>query len=303
MTIDLDDMALFAAVVRAGTFTAAAKALGVTKQSVSKRIRGLEEEAGAQLLARTTRSMRLTESGERFHRACEEIVARADDALRELGEATDEVRGTLRVTAPVVLGESLVVDVAAALRVLHPQLHIELMLTDRFVNLVEEGFDVAIRLGAGASKTDAVQKLGEARQVYVASPAFVSEHGAPRGLVGVPCITRESHERWRLGARHVAVEGVLRVNTFAAVRRAALAGAGVARLPMALVDRDVQDDRLLLLFNGAPAVEGAVYAVWREAPHVPHRITLFVDELARRAKNWPPLAVMNKASGPERRPL
>jgi len=284
----LDDMALFAAVVRAGSFTAAGRALGVTKQSVSKRIARLEKAAGAQLLARTTRSMRLTDAGERFHRASEDIVARADDALRELSEDTDEVRGTLRVTAPVVLGESLVVDVAAGLRAVHPELRIELMLTDRFVNLVEEGFDVAVRLGQGASKTDAVQRLGEARQVYVASPSFISSHGEPEALAGVPCITRENHERWRLGTRHVAVASALCVNTFAAIRRAALAGAGVARLPTVLVDEDIRQRRLVLLFDGAPAVEGPVCAVWREAAHVPHRVSLFVDELERRARDWPP---------------
>jgi DNA-binding transcriptional LysR family regulator len=289
---DLDDMALFAAVVRAGSFTAAASELGITKQAVSRRVAGLEASLGVSLLARSSRSMKLTEAGAQLLPACEEIVARASEARAAVHRSQHDLGGWLRVTAPEVLGHELLMPVVAELARSHPALRFELLMTNRVVDLIEEGFDVALRLGEPAKGAGA-RLLGRARGLYLASPRYVEARGEPRSLRDLgrhACIVSTAGERWSLGGRSVAVEPALVVNTHEAVHRAVLAGLGIARLPEALASADLEAGRLRALFGGRPAIAGPVHAVWRTEPYVPRRVAALVRLLVEHAEAWPPLS-------------
>ena len=284
-------MALFAVVVREGSFTAAARALGITKQSVSERVAKLEAELGVGLLARSTRSMRLTEPGERYHRACVAVVALADEASREVRQAHSEPSGLLRIAAPEVLGHALVLPAVAELRQRHPGLEFELALEDRRVDLIQGQFDLAVRLGE-APKGFSATKLGEAKLLYVASPKLLEGHD-PRTLAQLtklPCVGRARVERWALGRRSVRVEPAVVVSSHEALRHAACLGIGVARAAQALVEEDIRRARLRVLFDGRPALQGPVHAIWRTGAHRPRRLELFVEALVRLAKAWAPLA-------------
>ncbi|MCA9607242.1 MAG: LysR family transcriptional regulator [Myxococcales bacterium] len=291
MSARLDDMPLFAAVVREGSFTGAARALGITKQSVSDRVARLEAELGVTLLARSTRRMQLTEPGERYHRACLAVVALADDAANEVRRTQREPGGLLRVTAPEVLGQELLLPVIAEVRAKHPRIRFELDLDDARVDLIERGMDVAVRLG-DVPKGLASRRLGVARQVYVACPDLVGDREL-RGLsalADLPCVGRAPVERWTLGRTTVRVEPDVVVTGHEGLRTAACLGLGVARISAALVSEDVRDCRLRVLFGGRPALRGPVHAVYREGSPRPRRLDLFLDTLVRHAARWPPLA-------------
>jgi len=292
VTTRLDDMALLATVVHEGSFTAAARALGITKQSVSERVAKLEGALGVALLARSTRSMRLTDPGERYHRACVSVVSMAEEAAHDVRRAHAEPSGLLRVTAPDILGHELLLPAVAELRAKHPGIRFELLLTDQRIDLIEGGFDVAIRLGDPPKGLDA-RALGVGTQLYVASPHLLAERDEPRSLAQLaklPCIGRSPVERWMLGRRSLRVEPAVVVNTHEGLRRAACLGLGVARVSHALVAEDVRRRRLQVLFGGRPALRGPVHAVWRTRAHIPRRLELFLDVLTARASDWAPLA-------------
>ena len=291
----LDDMSLFVVIVREGSLTAAARALGITKQSVSERLMKLERALGVGLLARSTRRMRLTDPGERFHRACLAVVTLADDAVDDVRRADSELRGRLRITAPEILGHELLLPAVAELRREHPGVRFELLFSDERFDLIDAGFDLAVRLGDPPKGLSAMN-LGRAEQVYVASPELLgaAPHGpgAPRTLAKLgelPCIGRAKVERWSLGRRSLRVEPAVIVSTHEGLRRAACLGLGVARAPKALVSADLERGRLELLFDGRPAMHGPVHAVWQTGAYVPRRLELFLEVLARRARAWPPL--------------
>ena len=292
MTPRLNDMALFAAVVREGNFTAAGRALGITKQSVSERVAKLEASVGVRLLARSTRTMQLTEPGERFHQACVEVVSLAEEAARAARRADSEPSGLLRVAAPEVLGHELLLAAVAELRCSHPGVLFELALSDQSVDIIKDGFDLAIRLG-DLPKGLSSRKLGQAKRLFVASPELLEAQGSPRNLADLGSIAfvgRARVERWSLARRTVTVEPAVVVSTHEGLRRAACLGLGVARVAHALVNDDLRSGRLRALFDGRPALQGPVHAVWRTGSLVPRRLELFLDVLVHRAKEWAPLA-------------
>ena len=291
MTARLDDMALFATVVREGSFTAAARARGVTKQSVSERVAKLERELGVGLLARSTRRMRLTDPGERYHRACVSVVSLAEEAAQDVRRAHSEPSGLLRVTAPDFLGHELLLPAVAELRERHPGVRFELVLSDKRIDVIEGGFDLAIRLGEPPKGLDA-RKLGIGKQLYVVRPDLLAARAQPRSLAGLgdlPCIGRSPVERWSLGRRTRRIEPAVLVNTHEGLRRAACLGLGVARVAHASVAEDVRGGRLEVLFGGRPALQGPVHAVWRTRALVPRRLELFLEVLEARAREWAPL--------------
>lgn len=295
MAADLDDMALFATVARAGSFTAAARALGITKQSVSERVGKLEQRLGVSLLARSTRSMRLTEPGERFLRACESVVALAEEATREIAKGREEPKGLLRVTAPEVLGHELVLPVVAELRARHAGLRFALALTDERLDPIEAGLDVALRLGE-VPKGASARLLGHAKQLFVASPELIARHREPRTLAqleGLPCVGRAAAERWTLAGRTRRIEPAVVVSTHEGLLRAARLGLGVTRIAEALAADDLRKGRLVALFDARPALAGPVHALHREP--LSRRVELFLEVLERHARRFAPLGAANRS--------
>lgn len=284
ITGHLDDMAVFAAVVHEGSFTAAARRLGVTKQSVSERVARLEQRLAVQLLVRTTRALRLTDAGERYHEACTAIVRQADLADREARQAQQQAAGTVRVTAPVGLGGALLVPAAREFRRLHPRIHLELVLDESIVDLVRAGIDLALRTGSLESTPSFVaRRLFETFSILVASPAYLTEHGRPahaRALEQLPCVVRRRNDTWVIDGERIPVDGVLTVNTFEGAREIALAGIAIALVPAPIVLDDVRAGLLVPLYRTERRI--TFTALW-PSRRLPLRVRLFHDLLVHRA--------------------
>jgi DNA-binding transcriptional LysR family regulator len=290
-------MRLFSRVVEAGSFTRAARTLGMPKQTLSRRIAELEQELGVQLLHRTTRSLKATEVGAAYALRCADVVRLAEEADRAVTDARAEPSGVLRVTADPVFGEaflpSLVVEVARA----WPSLQLEVVLTRRKVDLVEEGFDVAFRIGRTEHKGLTATLLGPAQVRYCCSRAYLKRRGAPKTpfeLDRHDCIL-VLHEgepvRWPFsGARGlelVPVDGRLRFNSFALARAAALGGLGIAIFPDFACAADVRARRLVTVLDDFAPEVGGVTLVHPAARYLSARVRAFVELAQRRLAGRP----------------
>lgn len=297
MHIAPSDMLLFASVVREGSFTKAAKKLGVTKQTTSERVAKLEERLGVRLLERTTRRLRVTEPGARYYERCAAIAAQIEEANAEVQRQQAEPVGTLRVSAPVLYGRRFLGPVVADYLGRYPKMRVEIVLADRRVELLDEGIDLAIRVGLLDDSQLTARKLDEGQVVFVGSPAFLRRHETrtPDDLLAAPCIGVNAAETWEIEGRKRKIEPVLVVNDLEMACDAAIAGIGVARLP-AIVCRDaVRDGRLRLLF-GAASMSRTVYAVYPSRRHLPTKVRLFVDALASLVLPMEPLTEGRRAT-------
>lgn len=256
----LDALQTFVAVAATGSFAEAARRRVMSPSAVTRSVAALEEQLGLQLFNRTTRSVRLTERGELYLESCRRILADLEDADRQVRGQNAEPRGGLTVTAPIVFGRLHVLPIVNRLLAAHPALTIRLMLSDRNVHLVEEGADVAIRIGELADSRLVAARLGEVTRVLVASPAYLKSRGAPdspadlarHDLIAFEGIdlTRE----WRFGTGEVhRVEPRLAVNNSDAAIAAAEAGLGIARPLSYQVRSAVEAGRLaMVLASFAP---------------------------------------------------
>ncbi|PTL79450.1 LysR family transcriptional regulator [Vitiosangium sp. GDMCC 1.1324] len=285
------DMLLYATVVREGSFTRAAQQLGLTKQTVSERLAKLEEQLGVRLLERTTRRIRVTDVGATYYERCSAIAAQIDEANNEVQQRQAEPAGLLRVSAPVLYGRRFLAPVIADFLNRYQKVRVEVVLADRRVNLIEEGFDLAIRVGDLDDSSLVARKLGEAHVYYVASPKFLAAHGTPSAKTfrTARCIGTRPFETWAVSGVQSKIEPVLVFNDLEAACDAAIAGVGIARLP-AIVCRDaVREGRLQVLFGPEPAMLRTVYAVYPSRQHLPAKVRLFVDALAALVEPMLPL--------------
>lgn len=292
----LEDMRLFASVAEAGSFTAAARKLGMPKQTVSRRIGELEQALDAQLLHRTTRRLHLTELGAAYAQRCAEIVRLADEANRAVTDAREAPAGRLRVTADPVFGEAFLSGLVVEYARRWPEVELEVLLTRRHVELVEEGFDVAFRVGRVEDPALTATRLGPARVRYCASPAYLSRHGRPRtpdDLARHACIAVVSDGapvRWPFrgpkGPSLVPVAARLRFSSFAMAHAAALAGLGIAIFPEFACAEDLRRKRLAAVLDDHVVEVGAVWLVHPTHRYLTARVRSFLalahTRLARR---------------------
>lgn len=278
-------MLLFATIAREGSFTRAAELLGVTKQTTSERLARLESQLGVRLLHRTTRHLRLTDAGARYFERCLSIAAQIEEANQEVRQQHAEPSGWLRVSTPVLYGRRFLAPVVADYLCRYPEARVDLVLADRRVNLVEEGFDLAIRIGP--REGDPVEEegrlvrklLGPGHVYYVASPSFVAQHGIPSDLRQARCIGTRPQETWEVDGEEVLVSPRLLVNDLEVAAEAAIAGVGVARLP-SLVCRDaVEQGRLVLVLGATNRASRGVWAVYPTRRHLPAKVRVFLDAL------------------------
>ncbi len=290
MMISPADMVLFAAVVREGSFTRAARQLGITKQTASERIANLEEQLGVRLLERTTRRLRMTESGTTYYDRCAAIAAQIDEANSEVQQRQAEPVGLLRVSSPMLYGRRYLAPVVADFLSRHPKASVELVLADRRVNLIEEGLDLAIRIGALDDSSLVARKLGEGAVYFVASPGFLSKYGTPsaRELRAARCIGFSAFETWEAENVKSRIDPVLTVNDLEVACEAAIAGVGIARVPELLCREAVRDGRLKILFGPKPAMLRTIHAVYPSRLNLPAKVRLFVDALAALTEPMPP---------------
>ena len=293
MAPDLNAMALFARVVEAESFTAAARAQGLSKSAVSKQIARLEDRLGARLLNRTTRRLSLTEAGSAFYEACQKVVAEAESAEQAVTHLAAAPRGQLRVNAPMSFGQLHVAPMLPEFLGACPELSLDLDLNDRQVDLVEEGYDVAIRIGVLDDSSLIVRRLAPSRNILCAAPAYLEAHGHPsvpadlteHNVLLYSYRTRGSVVRLRGsgGERSVTVRGRLRVNNGDALLAAALGGLGIAFLPSFIVGDALRaGDLQCLLPDWRDAAEAGVHAVYPASRNLSPKVRVFVDFLSRR---------------------
>ena len=270
----LTSMTVFARVAAARSFSAAARQMGISQATASKHVQTLEGWIGARLLHRTTRRVALTEAGESFFAQCTRIL---DDmeAARQAGRPEAKLRGMLRVSAPVVFGSTRLAALCVDFMAASPDLVLNVTLCSRPVDVIEEGYDLAIRLTRGASRPFdepglSVHRLGTVRFTVCAAPAYLAEHGVPEtpaDLARHTCLThtRPLGDVWRFathtGETEVAVTGRLKSDNGLLRRAAACRGAGILLAPDYLVEDDIASGRLVALIEDYPSVPGSLDAI------------------------------------------
>lgn len=287
--LDLNALRDFVAVICEGSFSAAARALGVPKSTISKRVQDLEASLSTRLIERTTRSLRLTSDGAAFHARATRIVADAEDAEKALRAHGDEPVGHLRITSPQLFGQRYLGTVAAAYRTKFPKTTLEISLLDRSVDLIEENFDAAIRIGDLPDSTMVARTIAFADTVVVSTPSLLRRKTglmSPVDLRTLPCLAFSMapyHASWRLQKAgevlEVQIKPALAINSLVALRDAAITGAGFAYLPRFIVADDVAAGRLAL---ATPKWSGAIVPislVYPSARFLSARLRGFVDIL------------------------
>lgn len=285
----LDAMRAFLRTVETGSFTEAARGLGATQSAVSKQIAGLEAALGVQLLARSTRAVRPTEAGDRYYEAARAAVEAAEAAAESVATGT-ELSGIIRLGCPISFGQMVIAPRIGPFLHAHPKLELELIVSDSFLDPVEQGADLVIRVGALRDSALRARRLGTARRALVASPAYLAARGAPASLDDIPnhdCIvyTRLSTGRfWPFGdpakPRLVPIAGRVRTDSSTIVRDAALAGLGVVLAPLWLVAADLACGRLVPLLPEAQPVPLPIHSVAPPRRFAPRRETALLDHLA-----------------------
>jgi DNA-binding transcriptional LysR family regulator len=289
--LDLNDLRVFVRVVDRGGFAVAARELGVPTSTVSRTIARLEASTGTRLLHRTPRSVHATSEGRAIYASVSEAVGTLERASRALEPATKQPKGVLRVTAPTDIGASFLADVAVAFGERHPLVQMELALTNRSVNLVDEGFDVAVRAALRLADSSLVaKKLGEVEHALYASPRYIERHGAPSSpgdLGDHRCIVfrgKDLVKTWTLEGDEETIEVVIHArmggDDFGYVRGAVLAGGGIALLPCLVCAKDEAAGRLVRVLPRFEAKGANLYVLYPSAAHVPARVTAFRDFVA-----------------------
>lgn len=297
---ELKRVGVFTKVVQAQSFSEAARRLGVAKSAVSKQISLLEQEVGVRLLNRSTRKLSLTEAGEIYYRHCEQIVNRADIALNELRQYQNQPTGTLRVSSPVSFGSALLIPVIKELRSLYPMLKIDLKLSDQVLNMVEEGIDLAVRVGELQDSSLIAKKLCDSPVVVFASPEYIAKYGEPKTpleLAEHQWITLSILSSPIVGFFHDKATGQqvdhevnsnLKINSVDAVIDAAVQGLGIAAMVKTTVHEELRTGKLVPVLDGYELAPRGIYALYPHREHLPPKVRIFMDFLEKYCTraNW-----------------
>jgi len=289
----------FARVAETGSFSAAARALNLSKSLISRQVSALEAELGARLMSRTTRSLTLTEAGRGYYEQVARILAQMEEADLSVSQLQATPRGKLRVNAPMSFSLLRLAPVLPDFLALYPE--IDVAMNDRRVDLMEEGFDLAIRIGRLADSSLVARKLGPMQRMVCASPAYFAERGLPKvpaDLRTHDCLcysNADTVDEWRFSepdGRPITVEvkGRVRANNGDLLRLAALRGLGLVDLPSFLLGADIEAGTLVPVLQDYIRQDGGVYAVYPHALYLPPKIRVFIDFLAERwggAADWP----------------
>jgi DNA-binding transcriptional LysR family regulator len=286
--LDLNDLRMFVRVVDRGRFAAAARELGVPTSTVSRAVVRLEAKTGTRLLQRTPRSLRATPEGRALYNSVSEAVVTLERAGHAVEPATGEPAGRLRVTAPAEIGSAFLAEVAVAFTDHYPAVQVELVLTNRAVSLVDEGFDLAVRAAPKLSDSSLVaRKVGDLEHALYASPGYLANRGSPKAPADLPdhqCLAfraKDFEKTWRLQGEKQIVEVKVRAHLvaddFGYLRATALAGGGIALLPRLLCAKDEASGRLVRLFPRFSAKGATLFVMYPSAAHVPARVTAFRD--------------------------
>lgn len=283
----------FVKVVETGSFARAADRLGLSVSAVSRNVAELEAHVDARLLNRTTRRLSLTESGRAFHERCVQLLADLEEAEQSANAGTVTPRGTLRLTASNTFGARHLAPVIAAFVRQYPDMRFDVQLSDRAVDLVDEGFDIAVRIGEIGSQNLVGRKVGATRLICCASPAYIERMGEPRkpeDLTAHVCLTYEYmpyRNVWRFrdkqGKEHaVRIAGPIHANSGRFLEALAMEGIGIAFEPDFVVEPDVRAGRLVPILRGYEAMPTSIYVVYPSRRHLSAKVRVFTDFVAQK---------------------
>lgn len=292
----LGEMEAFLSVVDQGGFTEAARKLGASKSAISKNISALENRLGVRLLTRTTRRVSPTEIGLAYYDKAVSVLAGADEADDMVTAMQDAPKGSIRISAPVSFGVAHLSEAVGAFLLKYPDVSINMVLDDRFVELVSEGFDLAIRIGKLEDSSLRARRLADARVILVAAPAYLQKRGTPMKFDDLPAHTllhysiMSTGNFWKLASpsgeeRQVRVGGRLTVNNGEALLKAAQAGLGIAQLPTFLCHTARE---LVEVLPGCVMAPLGIYAVYPQGRYVQPKIRAFIDFMAEYFKGKGP---------------
>lgn len=292
------DLDAFTAVVESGTFSAAGERLGIAKSVVSRRISQLESRLGSRLMNRTTRRLALTDAGKNFYQRAVQILADLNDAEQSVTKETAELRGSIKLAAPLSFGLSHLSNAITDFLSEHPAIELNLDLNDRNINLVEDGFDMAVRIGELKDSTLVARRLGIARYVTCASPAYLQQFGEParpedlHQHIGLQYSNVTYKQLWR----YVSPEGKtifaqpqirIRSNNGDALAAAAVAGLGITTGPTFILGRYIKENSLVELLHEYQRPATGIHAVYPPGRLMPKRVQVFTDFLASRFGDHP----------------
>jgi DNA-binding transcriptional LysR family regulator len=287
----LNGINTFVEAAEAGSFALAAERMRLTRSAVGKSIARLEQRLGVRLFHRTTRSQSLTEDGQAYYECCVRALAELDAGALALDSGKREPIGRLRVSVPVLFGRHLVAPVLLSLGRQHPRLAIEVSFNDHVVDLVDEGYDLAVRIGGlPDSSSLAARRLGIQRMVICAAPSYLTEHGVPAsvdelsGHVGIAYGRSGRIEPWRVGdgtgkVLNPRIDVRLVYDDLQAITDAAVAGAGLAWLPCWLMAKHAHAGELSLVLDCDSMVSAEIYAVWPQSHYLPTKTRAAIDAL------------------------
>lgn len=291
LDVDLNHLTTFVKVADAASFTLAANALGVPKSTVSRRVSSLEAALGVRLIRRTTRKLSLTEEGASYYQKTSRALEAIDEAGRAVADMDGEPRGLVRVTAPVDVGNEVLAELVARFLVEHPSISIEVQLTGRRVDLVEEGFDLALRAGTLSDSSLIARKVGTSCMRIFATSKYIAEKGAPKKLADLKSHalvlfrTRQGQADFTFsgpkGEESLTLPAVVGTNDFAFARRVVLANGGIGILPAVLCRKEIESGELEQILPKYGVTGGAFHIVYPSGRYVPQRVALFRDFLLR----------------------
>jgi DNA-binding transcriptional LysR family regulator len=288
----LDAMRAYARIVTSGSYAEAARQLGLTRSAVSKAVSELEHQLGVRLLDRTTRRVTPTEAGRAYHERIAGILADVEETEAAVSRLHDEPKGLLRINAPMSFGTLYLSSAIAEFMTAYPELRVEAIMNDRFIDPLEEGVDVTVRIGVLQDSSLIARKLAPARRVLAASPAYLKQHGVPR--VPDDLATHRTlnfghasgPQRWQLQADgeivSVPINAILCSNNGDVLRAAAVHGNGITLLPTFLVGPDIAAGRLSVVLPDHPPVALGIYALYAPNRYLAAKTRVFVDFLSAR---------------------
>jgi DNA-binding transcriptional LysR family regulator len=288
----LEAMGAFVKVVASGSYAEAARRLGLTRSAVSKAVMELEQLLGARLLDRTTRRVTPTEAGLAYYERCVAILAQVDETEVQISRLHDEPKGVLKVNAPMSFGTLYLGDAVADFMIRYGDLKVELTLSDRFIDPLEEGVDVTVRIGMLVDSSLIARRIAPARIVLVASPGYLEQHGTPRSpadLVNHRCLSyghTTSMQRWHLSEKgkqiSVSIGACLSSTNGDALRDAAVKGIGIAQLPTFIVGRDIAEQRLQVVLPDNQPDDLTIHALYAPNRYLAAKTRVFIDFLVDR---------------------
>ena len=293
---DLNEMAIFVRVVDSGSFTGAAKYLGLPKSTISRKITQLEERLGVRLLQRTTRSLNLTDTGTVYYNQCSRILSEIEEANLAVTQMQTTPTGTLRLTAPVLFGSAVLASLVSEFIEHHPQLNVELLLSDQQLDLIQDGIDIAFRVGQLEDSSLIGRYLGDVRGILCASPEYLAQHPAPthpEELQKHQLLNTFQWPQWTVQGPDdkeitIPVKARITVNDFASLFTLTVAGSGIAALPMIIAAPAIRAGALIPVLTDWPFESAAIHALYPSNRHLSAKVRSFIDFFMSRVRPNPP---------------